>query len=172
MDKNGLLASLTALPWCGGIVGETLHETKSDGTAWCGVTYHEIDAENNTMSVRNANFYVQNPGTPNESAYWQNDVPTPTLATNRAPVATFRMVTFRTMIDALGPEIAGSIIAKLKAAAMQNVVLEQAYRMLETYGVDGGIDINSTGTQDTIRGLGAMGVLSTDEVAAVLSLAE
>lgn len=170
MTKTELLNWLSQQDFCDGVTdGPTLMETKPDGTRWYRVTIREV--YENTAICRNLFLYIIDENGINEKAYWKDHEPTATLAPQPENLS-YKMITFRTLIDAIGPEIAGAIIMKLKAAAAQNVVIEQAYKMLETYGPDGGIDINSVNTQATIQALVTSNILTQTEADAVIGLAD
>ncbi|MDO4557773.1 MAG: hypothetical protein Q4C47_02275, partial [Planctomycetia bacterium] len=160
MTKNELLNWLSEQSFCDAVTGgPTLIETKPDGSKWYSVTIRETNG--NTAIFRNIHFYVTAEGNDSEQAYWKDREPEASLGAESTPA--YKMITFRTLIDAVGSEMTGSIITKLKAASEQNVIIEQAYRMLETYGPDGGIDINSVNTQNTILSLVTAGVLTQTE---------
>jgi hypothetical protein len=172
MNKIELLASLSALPWCGGIVEEKPHETKPDGTLWCGVTFREIDTESNTMSLRNANFYVVSPNSVDETAYWQNDVPTPTLAANRETTeSVYKMITLRTMMDQFGFEEYVVIRQRMEAAAAENIAIADVLHWMKNPGPDAGIDINAAKTQYTIMGM-VPDILTIEQAETLITLAD
>ena len=170
MTKSELLNWLEQQSFCEAIIADpTLIDEKADGTRWYSVTIREV--YENTATCRNLFLYVIHEQENDETAYWKDQTPTAILG-NQTALPTYKMVTFRTIIDAIGEEMANTMITKLKAAASQNAVIEQAYKMLETYGPDGGIDINSENTQATIQSLVTSNILTQSEADAVIGLAD
>ncbi|MDD3469843.1 MAG: hypothetical protein PHE53_07675, partial [Thermoguttaceae bacterium] len=142
---------------------------QADGTQWYAVTIREVYQD--SAITRRIHFYVVNENETDERAYWKDATPTATLAPPLA-TPTYKMITFRTILNAMGLETYTPMRLRLAAAAEQSLVLSDVVNMLETYGPDGGIDINAASTQAMILSLVTTGVLTQAEADAVIALAD
>ncbi|MDD3470853.1 MAG: hypothetical protein PHE53_12875 [Thermoguttaceae bacterium] len=171
MTQAELLNWLSSQDFCNAILDtpQAIGEPQSDGTQWYAVTIREV--YENSAITRRIHFYIVNKETSEEIAYWKDAIPVATLQPVE-PMQMYKMITFRTLIHQLDNAVATAMIEKLKAAVSQNVIIEQAYKMLETYGPDGGIDINSRNTQIMIQSLVTSNILTQAEADTVIALAD
>lgn len=170
MNMAGLLTWLANQTWCDHVGKWEFISNDGEGALWYRVFVREV-YEDSAIS-RGIHFYVVNEGTPDERAYWKDATPTATLAPQQPATPTYKMITFRTILNAMGAEAYTPMRLRIAAAAQQSLVLADVVKMLETYGPDGGIDINSSNTQATIQSLVATNVLTQAEAAAVIGLAD
>lgn len=161
MTKTELLQWLGNQPWCAS-VGEP--ELVDASSGWQKVTVREV--YENTAITRAIHFYE----TP-DGCYWKDSEPTATLVPTPAAI-TYKMITFRTILNAVGADVYTAMRMRLDAAAAQSLVLSDVLEMLKTYGPDGGIDINAASTQAIIQSLVGTNVLTQAEADAVIALAD
>lgn len=171
MTKQELLNWLDAQPFCDAMLDTptAVADPQADGTQWYAVTIREVYQD--SAITRRLHFYVVGEGTENEKAYWKDSAPIATLEP-LSPVPTYKMITFRTILDAMGSEAYTPMRLRLAAAADQSVALSDVQKMLETYGPDGGIDINAESTKTMVQSLVASGTLTQVEADAVIALAD
>ena len=171
MTKAELLQWLNDQTWCDAILDtpQAIGDPQADGTQWYAVPIREV--YESTAITRRIHFYVVGEGTENETAYWKDAVPAATLGNTSTDVPTYKMITFRTILNAMGAEAYTPMRLRIAAAAEQSLVLADVVKMLETYGPDGGIDINNSNTQATIQSL-VPTVLTQAEADAVIALAD
>jgi hypothetical protein len=171
MTKQELLNWLDAQPFCDAMLDTptAVADPQADGTQWYAVTVREVYED--SAITRRIHFYVVGEGTENEKAYWKDSAPVATLEPP-SPVPTYKMITLRTILDAMGAEAYMPMRLRLSAAAEQSLVLSDVLKMLETYGPDGGIDINAASTQAIIQSLVGTNVLTQAEADAVIALAD
>lgn len=172
MTKTELLTWLNDQEWCDAILGtpQAIGEPQVDGTQWYAVTIREV--YKSTAITRRIHFYVVNENTSSETAYWKDSIPNATLGNTSTNIPTYKMITFRTILNAVGADVYTAMRMRLDAAAAQSLVLSDVLEMLKTYGPDGGIDINAPGTQAIIQSLVATNVLTQAEADAVIALAD
>ena len=167
MKKSELLAWLGSQDWIQS-VGECELINTSDGIQWYFVNALEFS---NSAAIRHKyGFYVSNEGLSDENAYWQDVQPQKTMDVQPTPM--YKMITFRSILNAVGADVYTAMRMRLDAAAEQSLVLSDVLEMLKTYGPDGGIDINAAGTQAIIQSLVATNVLTQAEADAVIALAD
>lgn len=171
MTKAELLQWLNNQTWCDAILDTptAVADPLLDGTQWYAVTIREVYED--SAITRRIHFYVVGEGTENEKAYWKDSAPVATLEPS-SPVPTYKMITFRTLINAMGSEAYTPMRLRLAAAADQSVALSDVVKMLETYGPDGGIDINAESTKTMVQSLVGTNVLTQAEADAVIALAD
>lgn len=171
MTKNELLNWLGEQHFCDAIIDTptAVADPQADGTQWYAVTIREVYED--SAVTRRIHFYVVGEGTENEKAYWKDSAPVATLEPP-SPVPTYKMITFRTLINAMGSEAYTPMRLRLAAAADQSVVISDVVKMLETYGPDGGIDINAESTKTMIQAMVGTNVLTQSEADAVIALAD
>ncbi len=172
MTQVELLSWLSSQDFCDAILDtpQAIGEPLADGTQWYAITIREV--YESTAITRRIHFYTINKDTSDETSYWKDSIPTATLQDTTTSAHVYKMITFRTLIHELGSTMAATILTKLKANASQNIILEQAYKMLESYGPDGGVDINSQNTQIVIQSLVPSNILTQSEVDAIIALAD
>lgn len=167
MKKSDLLVWLSNQDWIQS-VGECELINTSDGIKWYFVNALEVS---NGAAIRHKyGLYVSNEGLSDENAYWQDGQPQKTMDVQSTP--TYKMITFRTILNAVGVEMYTAMRMRLDAAAEQSLVLSDVLEMLKTYGPDGGIDINAASTKAIIQSMVATNVLTQDEADAVIALAD
>ncbi len=172
MTKTELLNWLSSQDFCDAIIGEpqVIGDPQADGTQWYAVTIREV--YESTAITRRIHFYVVNENTSDETAYWKDSEPVKTLGSVGNATPTYKMITMRTILDAMGAEAYMPMRLRLSAAAEQSVVMADIVKMLETYGPDGGIDINAESTKTMVQSLVATGILTQSEADAVIALAD
>ncbi len=171
MNKTELLNWLESQTWCDHIGTPEFVANDGYGSLWYKVTIREV--YESTAINRMIHYYVVNENTPNETAYWKESTPTATLGnTNQNTTPTYKWVSYRTILAELEYSVAASIIAKIKAAAVTDPVIEQVHAMLSSYGgSEPGVDINSSAVQALITSMAGT-LLTQAEADAVLSLAD
>ena len=162
MKKSELLQWLNDQSWCAS-VGEPVVVDASIG--WQKVVIREVDGD--VAINRSIHFYETTDG-----CYWKDSEPVKTLGNVENTTPMYKMITFRTILNAMGAEAYTTMRMRISAAAEQSLVLSDVVKMLETYGPDGGIDINSTSTQAIIQSLVGTGVLTQAEADTVVALAD
>lgn len=168
MKKSELLSWLGSQEWIQS-VGTSEWINTSDNISWYFVNALEVDGDS---AIRHKyGIYVENEGTDEERAYWTDGQPQKTM--NVSPdIPVYKMITFRTILNAVGADVYTAMRMRLDAAAAQSLVLSDVMDMLKTYGPDGGIDINAASTQAIIQSLVAANVLTQAEADAVIALAD
>ena len=160
MTKTELLQWLNNQEWCNEVGTPEIVDATS---GWQKVIVREV--YENTAITRVIHFYETLDG-----CYWKDATPEATLIP--PPVTpSYKMITFRTILNAVGADVYTEMRMRLDAAATQSLVLSDVLEMLKTYGPDGGIDINAASTQAIIQSL-VPTVLTQAEADAVIALAD
>ncbi len=162
MTKTELLAWIENQTWVQS-VGEPV--TVDAASGWQKVTIREVDGD---VAVNRIIHFYETP----DGCYWKDSEPAKTLGSVENATPAYKMITFRTILNAVGADVYTAMRMRLDAAAAQSLVLSDVLEMLKTYGPDGGIDINATSTQAIIQSLVATNVLTQAEADAVIALAD
>lgn len=87
--------------------------------------------------------------------------------TSRATVVRERICTAGTLLAKLGPEMGGTVLDKLEAAAAHSSAVKWAMRLI----LSSGIDVGDPGTRAQLDALAQGGVLTVGEAAAIKAIA-